>query len=47
MDEQDLEMDFDDLGADPQAETDTEIFYWALKAALERTSVETPAVPFS
>jgi hypothetical protein len=42
MDEQDLELDFEDLGGDPEAEADPGIFYWALKAALERTPVEQP-----
>lgn len=43
MDEQDLELDFDDLGGEPDAaDADTEIFYWALKGALERTPVEQP-----
>lgn len=43
MDEQDLELDFEDLGGDPEAEADTEVFYWALKTALERKPAEAPA----
>jgi hypothetical protein len=47
MDEQDLnldfeDMDFEDLGGDPEAEADTEIFYSALKVALEWVPVEPP-----
>lgn len=40
MDEQDLDLDFEDLGGDPAAPADTGVFYWALKRALERTPVE-------
>lgn len=43
MDEQNL--DFDDLDGDPEdniEDADTEIFYWALKGALERTPLEPP-----
>jgi hypothetical protein len=40
MDEQDPDLDFEDLGGDTETEADTEIFYWALKIALERKSVE-------
>lgn len=42
MDEQDLDLDFEDLGGDPAADADIEIFYWALKSALERTPTEPP-----
>jgi hypothetical protein len=44
MDEKDLELDFEDLGGDPDMDVDvnTEIFYWALKGALERTQLEPP-----
>ncbi len=38
----DLELDFEDLGGDPDQEADTEVFYWALKRALERTQIEPP-----
>jgi len=43
MDEQDLDLDFEDLDDDAEAEGDPERFYWALKAALVRTPVEPPA----
>ena len=36
----DLELDFEDLEGDPEPEADTEVFYWALKRALERTPIE-------
>jgi len=42
MDDQDLDLDFEDLGGDPELEPDTEVFYWALKNALERTPIEPP-----
>ncbi len=42
MDEQDLDRDLDQAGADDTGDEDTEVFYWALKRALERTPVEPP-----
>lgn len=42
MDDQDLELDFEDLDGEPELEADTEVFYWALKNALERTQMEPP-----
>lgn len=45
MEEQDMELDFEDLGGDPQAEADVEIFYWALKNALDRTPIEPTPIP--
>ncbi|NBC23618.1 MAG: hypothetical protein GVY21_09105 [Gammaproteobacteria bacterium] len=42
MDDQDLDLNFEDLGGDPELEADTEVFYWALKNALERTQIEPP-----
>lgn len=45
MDDQDLELDFEDLGGDPELDADAEVFYWALKAALERTQIEPPPAP--
>lgn len=45
MDDQDLDLDFEDLGGEPELEADTETFYWALKNALERTRIEPPASP--
>ncbi len=42
MDDLDLETEFDDL-EDAQLEANPEAFYFALKAALERTPMEPPA----
>lgn len=42
MDDQDLDLDFEDLGGDPASEADIEIFYWALKRALEHTPTDAP-----
>jgi hypothetical protein len=42
MDDQDLELDFEDLGGDTDMPVDIETFYWALKNALERTQIDLP-----
>ncbi len=42
MDDQNLDLDFEDLGGETDMEADTEVFYWALKGALERTQLDLP-----
>lgn len=43
MDDQNLDLDFEDLGGEAaDLEADTEVFYWALKGALERTQLDLP-----
>ena len=46
MDEQELELDYEDWDDDEQTEANPEAFYWALKAALERPVVEVSPQPF-
>ncbi len=36
-------MGTEPMGTEPMAEEDTEVFYWALRRALERTPLEPPA----
>jgi hypothetical protein len=38
----DQALDFEDPWGDETRDADTEVFYWALKAALERTPLEPP-----
>ena len=45
MDEQDLDLDFEDPGGDSAADAEPDVFYWALKTALDRTPTEPPPAP--
>lgn len=43
MEEQDHDLDFEELGGDRATPAETEIFYRALKTALDRTPTEAAA----